>query len=269
MTQEGSLTMPRRIRHRAVGPLAAAAVMLACAAPASAATLRGTVVHHNSRAHGFVLATRSGRLAAIHAQRSARVGRVVRVSARRLRNGTYAARRVSVLGSRRRVVLRGTVTYLNRRSGAFTLSTRGASILIRRPARGAQVADASPSVGTRVLVEADVDDQGELEATEIEDQGEDTNGIELEGTILAIDTTARTLTVSADDDEQSGATIAVSVPSGIDLSAFSVGEEVELVVTRAADGTFVLQQAAGDDNEQEADEDNEGDEDSGEPGSGD
>ena len=238
---------------------AALLVAGAAAAPASAATLSGTVVHRNAHAHSFVVATSHGRLAAIHARTSPRPGRVVRVSAHRLRNGTYSARSVRVVGHRRHVQMRGTVTYA--RGRVFTLSSRGASILVRRLARGARAvaaSDAAPPVGSAVLVDANVDDNGDVEANDVNEEGQDGNGIDLEGKVLGIDTTARTLSISADDEEASGAALTVQVPAGIDLSGFKVGQEVELTVTRNTDGTFVLQQGMGDDNEQEADDDNGG-----------
>ena len=242
-------------RRLTIGALAALLLAGVAAAPASAATLKGTIVHRNSHAHSFVVALAHGRLVAVHARSSPRPGRVVRVSARRLRNGTYAARSVRVVGRHRHVRMRGTVTYS--RGRAFTLSSRGASILIHRRARGARVAaaDGAPPVGTVVQVDANVDDNGDVEADGVTEEGQDTNGIDLEGTVLAIDMTARTLSISADDDDQAGAALIVQVPAGVDMTRFSVGQELELTVTRNADGTFVLQQGMGDDNEQEADDD--------------
>jgi hypothetical protein len=241
-------------RRLTFGALAALLVAAVAAAPASAATLKGTVVHRNSHAHSFVIALAHGRLAAVHARNSPRPGRVVRVSARRLRNGTYAARSVRVVGRHRHVRMRGTVTYS--RGRAFTLSSRGASILVHRRARGARAAasDGAPPVGSVVQVDANVDDNGDVEANDVAEEGQDTNGIDLEGKVLAIDTTARTLSISADDDGESGAALVVQVPAGVDMTGFSVGQEVELTVTRNPDGTFVLQQGLGDDNEQEADD---------------
>jgi hypothetical protein len=246
-------------RRLAINAFAALLVAGAAAAPASAATLKGTVVHRNGHAHSFVVAMSHGRLAAIHARTSPRPGRVVRVSARRLRNGTYSARSVRVLGRRRRVQMRGTVTYS--RGRVFTLSSRGASILIRRGTRAARAVAASddaPPAGSVVQVDANVDDNGDIEANDVNEEGQDNNGIDLEGTVLGIDTNARTLSISADDEDASGAALTVQVPAGVDMTGFTVGHQVELSVIRNADGTFVLQQGMGDDNEQEADDDNGG-----------
>jgi hypothetical protein len=247
--KELSVPITRRLTITALAALLVAGV---AAAPASAATLKGTVVHRNSHAHSFVVAMSHGRLAAVHARTSPRPGRVVRVSARLLRNGTYAARSVRVVGRQRRVQMRGTVTYS--RGRMFTLSSRGASILIKRRARAVAADDTAPAAGTVVTVDANVGDNGDVEANDVNEQGQDNNGIDLEGTVLAVDTTARTLSVSADDEDASGAALTVQVPAGVDMTGFTVGHQVELTVTRNADGTFVLQQGTGDDNEQEADD---------------
>jgi hypothetical protein len=242
-------------RRLALAASAALLVAGVAVAPASAATLKGTVVHRNSHAHSFVVAMSHGRLVAIHARTSPRPGRVVRVSARLLRNGTYAAKSVRVVGHRRHVKMRGTVTYS--RGRLFTLSARGASILIRRGTRGRRAvaaSDTAPPAGSVVLVDANVDENGDVEANDVNEEGQANDGIDLEGTVLKIDTAARTLTISADDEHASGAALIIHVPAGIDLTGFTVGRQVELTVTRNPDGTFVLQQGSGDDNEQEADD---------------
>jgi uncharacterized membrane protein YgcG len=241
----------RFIRRGAV--LGALLAALLVAGPASAATMRGTVVHQNHGAHSFVLASRGGRLFAIHASRSPSVGRNVLVSATRLRNGTFAARKVTVGKRTRRALIRGVVTFVDRGRGSFTVSSRGVSVLVHRSSRGAHAADALPSVGDPVEVQTQIDDQGDLQDENVQVTGApQTQNMDLEGTILAVDPVARTLSVSADDSEESGRSVTVAVPATIDISAFTVGQQVGLTVTMQADGSFLLQAASGDDNAQEA-----------------
>ena len=246
--------------------LFAVALTLALAGEATAAAFKGTVVHKNRAAKSFVVASRGGRLRAIHARHSPTVGSVVRVSARRLRNGTFAARHVRVAGKRRHARVRGTVSYVSRRGGVFTVSARGASLLIHRghSANRASASNGLPSPGTEVEVDVELNDQGDLEEQDIQELGDDSNGIELEGVILNIDPAARTLSVSADDDDQSGAALTVHVSASVDLSVFAKGQEVELTVTPNPDGTFELVQSSLDDSQQEADDpsDDQGDDDS-------
>jgi len=143
---------------------------------------------------------------------------------------------------------------VNRRRGIFTLSARGVSMLVRTRRGRARMADALPSVGTEVTATGTVDDQGELEDQSLQSDGSDTNGIDLEGTILAVNATARTLTVSADDDQQSGASVIVTVPAALDISKFVVGQEVELQVLPQPGGGYLLQGSASDEGVQGADD---------------
>jgi uncharacterized membrane protein YgcG len=225
---------------------------LAVAGTASAATLRGVVVHKNHHAHSFVVSLKGGHLASVHARHSPRLGRTVRIAAAPMHNGTWLAKKVSVGRSSRHATLRGVVTFVDRRHGEFTLSANGASVLIHRLSRAqrAGVADASPTVGQNMTVEAGIDDRGDLEEESSHDNGAQTSGIELEGVVTGI--SGHTLQVSADDDNESGQTVTVTVPATFDMTAFTVGQEVKLLVTRQADNTFLLQGSAEDDNSNDA-----------------
>jgi hypothetical protein len=243
--------------NRILTAVAAVAALLAVAGPASASasTIKGTVVHRNARAHSFVVAALGGRLSAVHARRSPVVGRVVRVAARRLRNGTFAAGLVRASGRRSHPRIRGTVSHLDPSSRAFVVSARGASIRVRRaPSTKAASAasDSMPQVGTVVEVDTTIDAGGDLEADDVNEVGEDGDGIELEGVVLAVDAAAKTVTVSADDDDTSGQSVVVHVADAADLTAFTAGKVVDLTVT-ATPGGFVLQRFSHDDDADEAD----------------
>jgi hypothetical protein len=242
----------------AIAALIAAISTIGLAGEASARTFKGTVVHKNARAHSFVVALPSGRLQAVHARRSPRIGKVVRVNGRRLRNGTWSARSIRTVGARRRARMRGTVTYVNRRKGLFTISARGTSVLVRRKARRGRVRAAAapglPAVGQVVVADVNTNGSGTLEADDVNEVGQDTGKIELEGVIQAIDVNARTITLSADDDEQSGASVVIHAGSSFDLSKYAVGHTEQFVVTQNADGSYELVGSSGDENEQEADD---------------
>ncbi len=222
----------------------AALAALALAAPAGASTVRGTVVHKSSSRHSFVVAQRGGRLAVVAGRRAPRIGRVVIVSGRSLRRGVLAARRLRARGLRRHARLRGTVTWRGRR--AFTVSSAGASILVR----DGSGADPAPPVGEDVTVDVNIGDHGDLERGDVQEHGDDGDGIEVSGHVLAVDTAARTLTLSADDSEEGDGSVTVAVPATFELGQFSAGQDVELRVTKADDGTLtlvrVLHVAAGD-----------------------
>jgi hypothetical protein len=237
--------------------LAAAVGSLALAGTASAAKIHGIVVAHNSRAHSFVIAERRGKLVSVHARRSPKLGRVVLVRAKELRNGTFALRHVISQGRiQRRFLLHGVVTFVNRRRHEFTVSAGGASLLVRRHRASGRAAGTAgsgmPSVGDDVTVESQLDDQGDLEDDGVQQTGTQTQNIEVEGTVLSIDTNARTLTISADGDDDTNQSITVDVPPTIDISTFTVGQEVELNVAVQPDGSFLLQGSSEDDNSEEA-----------------
>jgi hypothetical protein len=252
----------------AVAVIATVAAGLAPAAGASAAPLRGVVVHDNARAHSFVLAGPWGRLSAVHARHLPAVGRTVTVAARRLHNGTWAAQRVRVGRASAHVRLRGTVTYVNLRRGTFVVSSRGASLLVHaRASRRHDVrfpSDSGVREGEVVTVDGDVTGAS-VDASSVKPAENQSSGISLEGTVQAIDPVARTLAVSADDDDQSGAVVSVQVPSSFDLGAYTVGEAVELTVSLNPDGTYTLEQSSDDSSAGAADnlDDIQGDDDGG------
>jgi hypothetical protein len=96
--------------------LVAVAVATVAGPPgAQAQTIRGTVVHHNSRAHSFVIANAKGRLTAVHAARSPQIGTTVLARVHRLRNGTYALLHLRRTGRRTHVLAHGVVVSVHRR----------------------------------------------------------------------------------------------------------------------------------------------------------
>lgn len=224
----------------------AAVVVLAMAATASAQTLRGTVVHRNARAHSFVIANAHGMMAAVHSRRALKPGRVVSVNARRLRNGTFALRSARVLGRSSHARIRGTVTFAKR--GEFVVSDTGTSVLVKDTSGSSQ----TPPVGTNVQVDGTIDDQGDIQEQDVQQTGNASGNMKLEGTVLSVDQTARTLSISADDDNQSGSALTVDVPQTFDITQFSANQEVELLVTPNSDGTFTLVSSSEDNNSGDA-----------------
>jgi hypothetical protein len=274
---------PRVIRAGLV--LGASLGALGLASSASAATIRGVVVSHNARAHGFVVAERSGKLASVHSRHSPALGRLVTVRARELRNGTFEAQHVTARPQvRHRVLIHGVVTYVNRRRGEFTVSAGGASLLVHQRRSAGRAADTTtgsslPSVGDDVSVETQITDQGDLEDQGVQQTGTTTQNIDVEGTILSVNNTpgttvdgtatSGTLTISADGEDNTNQSITVAVPSTMDISMFQVGQEVELTVSVLSDGSFLLQSSSEDGSSSQANNpgDQQGCQDSGESGS--
>ncbi len=250
--------------YRRISTIAAAAAVVAgsaLAGTASAATLKGTVVHVNKRAHSFVVAGRGGRLTAIHAKRTPALGRSVTVRARRLRNGTFAASRVHVGRSSRRARIRGVVTFVDRAHGRFVVSSRGVSLVVRRTfrkgVRAAAAADALPAPGTEVTVDGSLGSQGDIEADTVQNDGQNNNYSDLEGQVLSIDPVGRTLTITADDsDEIRGATLTVRLPDTFDIASYHVGDVIQIVATANPDGSYTAVGSSEDGNVQQADAQN-------------
>jgi hypothetical protein len=230
--------------QRLCGALIAVITSLALPAGASAVTLHGTVVHHAKRAHSFVIAGPTGVMHAVHASHSPRLGRAVTVRATRLANGTYAANHVVAGRTHRRVHVRGVVTYRGRQG--YVVSARGVSLLVHRKSGARVSADATPGIGDQVEVTGEIDDQGDLQESAVSTDGTvpATTAVQLEGVILAIEPATDTLTISADDDQESGAT----------LTVFRLGHEIELLATPTGAGAFTAVQSAGDGDAHEADD---------------
>ncbi len=240
-----------------IAALALAAV-LGLSAQASAATVKGTVVHANKSAHTFVVASRHGRLTKVSSRHSARAGSVVRVSGRKLKDGSLRAHRMHVRGHKRHARLRGLVTWAS--ANGFTVASRAASLLVHRSS-----SDDPAPLGAPVSTGVTIDDQGDLNEDHCHQVGDTPGQIKLEGIVLSTDTTAQTITISGDDDQEDMSAqasddggdqggqgdqgdgdqgenmqpqIVVHVP---DATAFTIGDKVELIVTGpAADGSFTL-----------------------------
>jgi len=250
---------------------AAAAAFLLCATPAPALTrrhraaaaprhpnalvFRGTVVHINQKAHSFTLSTKRGVLRPIHAAKLPPLGSRVVVRVKQLRNGTFGAKRLRVLGRgrHRQVKVHGVVTYVNRSLGTFVVSGQGVSLAVREQPGRVRIASALPAVGTKLTVAGDLEQSGEIEAQVIKPEGSDEGPFDLEGTVLALDPTARTLTVSAEDSDRLAGTVTVTVPGALTFPTYTVGEEVELQVV-LANGALTLSGASSDGSEKAAED---------------
>jgi hypothetical protein len=243
--------------------IAAALLSLSLCATAGASVVRGTVVHKNRRAHSFSIADTRGRLVEIHAQRSPRIGSRVVVNVRKLHHGGYVTTHTKVGSITRHVRLKGTVTYSDRRKRMFVVSGSGVSLIVHeRSSRAVRAAAAAtvPAVGEQVTVDGSVNDDGSVDAADVNEDGPQQGPVDLEGVVLAIDTNARTLSLSADDDNKSGS-ITIALPAAFDMSAYTLGAEVKFRATLNPDGTYTAVGSADDDgvNDGEHENDDQGD----------
>ena len=242
------------MKKRILLALIAGAAVLVPASAMAAAPRKGVVIDFRAHAKTATVAAAGGRLVAVHTSKRARVGSVVKLSsARQLRNGTFSARLVRV-GSTRHARIRAKVVARIGRS--LMLSARGTTFAVKLRGRRTMEHTATPPVGSTVVADVTIMDDGELEAADVNETAAPVAGqtLEVEGNVTANDGTS--LTVSARDDGVS--TDFVINAGGADISGLTVGSEVELQVTVNPDGTFTLAQGALNGDDQEAD-DNGGD----------
>ena len=212
-------------------PALAAALL---AAPATASAFSGVVVAKDPTRHTVVVASRGGVVRTVRAQqrvKALRTGQRLAISARRLSDGTFAARAVRVTGRAGRAVLRGVV--VRQRASRYLLSSGGSVISVRAGTRSFSTArDRRHRAGDIVVAAVRVTRAG-LTASSIRTVGH-ANGLELEGIFLGV--TGNQLRLAVEHRGE----VFVTVPAGFQLPELNPGDEIELVVSVDANGAFTL-----------------------------
>lgn len=248
-----------------------------------AITIAGTVLHVNPLAEDYTLAVR-GELYGIHADDLPKPGDQLEIGVRALANGTYAedGDRVQT-GTTDAGELNGFVTYVSPDGAApaYTVSARGASVLVRLP-EGSEQSEL-PTLGAFVGAEADIDalekgaaEEPEFEATtgtcvreeparpveprseliqsDLEPTGEEFTYLDVAATVQAICPESGELLLSADGTRQGGADMTAAVPKGIDLGRLEIDQAVLATVEIERDGTLSLAGIASNEGEDGADD---------------
>ena len=222
---------------------AAAALVVVLPATAGAATFTGAVVAKDAARKAIVTASRDGtvRTVRLHAGFARlHVGSAVRVDAARLPDGTFSAGVVRVAGHARGTHVRGTV--VQRLAKRLVVSAGGSVFALRMT--GKQLASEGTGLQPGDKVACDVRFKGgspETRAGGIKQVGHD-GQLVLEGIYLSTgaDGTIELAVVHR-------GRVLVAVPPGIDVPAFQPGDEIALVVTVGADGSFTLVKAENED----------------------
>jgi hypothetical protein len=217
---------------------------VALAAPASALA-RGVVLKVERASHVVAVATSARDVVLVHTAAASRLrtGELVTMRTHRLRNGTFAAAGVRVVGRASRVRFRGFVLSRHAASRRMTLSAGGLPLTV------ATTSTAQP--GSEVDVDAQIEDDGELDADGVNVVSATAPGGSLEGHLLAIG--AGSIIVGSEHE-----VLVIGVPAGIDLSGFAVGDEVLAVFSQQSDGSLLLTSLSRDENAQAANEDDQG-----------
>ena len=207
-------------------------VAAALATPASA--LAGGVVLKVERSSHLIAVVRSEHVVLVHTAAAARlrVGERVAMQSHALRNGTFSASSVRVVGHAKRVAFRGLL--LARRSGGdkLTVSAGGAPVTMTSTSTPPTAQPGS---------EVEVDDQGDLTTNNVNVVSATAPGGSIEGNLVAIG--AGSITVGSDEQ-----VLVIKVPAGLTLTGFTVGDEVLAVFSQQSDGSLVLTSLSGDEN---------------------
>lgn len=221
---------------------------------ANAAQKRGAIAKIDAKSRLVAVAQGRGAVALVHVRsiRGLRLGAIVTFRARHLRNGTFAATNMRVVGRAKRFHVRGFVLRVHKAKRTATLAARGAVLSVHLPKmRARSTASAldtgAPAPGSVTDVTVSVNGDGSLAATEVKEVSSSGTTGEISGKVTAIG--SGSITVS-----DSGAAVTMSVPAGIDVSQYAVGAEVLAYFDVAADGSYTLKAIGANSDETEADD---------------
>lgn len=235
--------------------IAAAALVIPSTAFAS-----GVVLKVDKQAHLVAVAQTKTKVALVHTSAASKlhVGQRVAMQAHALRNGTYSAAGVRVVGHARTVHFRALL--LKRSASRLVVSAGGAVIALHRGRVTASANDSGPAPGTTVQVTATVGQNDDLDEDQVTTVSADHPGGAIEGTL-----TLGTGTITVVSEHMA---LVLNVPSGFDLSQFQTGDEVLAVFAQQTDGTLLLSSLSGDQSAQQADQGQQGEDGQGHDGHG-
>jgi hypothetical protein len=221
-----------------------------------ATELKGVVVAANPAAGSYALAIAGGELVPIHARKLPPAGARLALLARRLANGTFAeAKRPERIGKVAQANFRGVATYVNPdpAAPAYTVSGRGASLLVHVAPDPSGVAPQLPVVGARVTVTAAIGDRLEQRSIEVE-EGEPSTYLDLAGIVQAVLPDTAQLVLSADGIDEGETDLTLAVPPAIKLTAIEPGDSYLATATIGPDGSLTLAGLASDEHTKGADD---------------
>jgi hypothetical protein len=238
---------------------------IAFPATAGAGTFKGIVVGKQLRRHALIVTSKTGVVRTVHTHRlKTRIGARVTVTATKLRDGTFSARKVKVSGHARKARVHGVVA--KRVRGGYLLSA-GHSVLAVHTGRLFSLNDGGSGPNTGDVVDVTVNTEGqELDEDDVAEVGH-AQKLELEGTVVSVTAPA----ASADGEivlQVGKSTISIVVPAGTQLPTLQAGQSVQLKVGLSG-STFTLLTAHEENDDQGDDDNNEGNGGSGGGGGGD
>ena len=250
-------------------------------------------MHANPAAGSYALALKGGELISVHAAKLAEPGTKLRLPLRQLANGTFAEDGVAEEeGRSTKATFHGTVSFVDAdpAAPAYTVSGRGASILVRLRADSGESIPQLPALGSYVTVTAKVENPpataedappeaaaeptpplpscapdlastpiGKPEAvlwqSKVEVEGQPTTYLDLAGTLSGVCPDTGQLLLSADDARESEKDLTLAVPPKIAIGKLKVGDSFLATATVEPDGSLTLAGIAGDERTKGADDD--------------
>ncbi len=223
-----------------------------------ATELKGTVVHANPAAGSYALAIKGGELVPVHAVKLPPAGAKLTVEGVQLVNGTFSEQeKPKSSGKAAQATLRGVVTFVNPDplAPAYTVSGRGASLLVQVPPDPAGAVPPLPVLGARVTVGVAIEPKGVLRQQKLEiEAGEPSTYLDLSGIYNGIHPETGQLLLSADDTRASEADLALTISGGIESAKLRKGDSYLATAEIAEDGSLALMGIASDEKLKGADD---------------
>lgn len=220
--------------------------------------LKGTVVHANPAAGSYALAIKGGELVPVHAAKLPPAGAKLTVEGLQLANGTFAEEEVPKRsGKAAQASIRGVVTFVRSDplAPAYTVSGRGASLLVQVPADPSGALPPLPVLGARVTVGVAHEPGSVLMQRQIEiEEGEPSTYLDLAGIYAGLSPETGQLLLSADGTRASEADLALTVPASIKTAWLKQGDSFLATATVEADGSLKLAGLASDERRKGADD---------------
>ncbi len=220
--------------------------------------LQGTVVHANPAAGSYALSIKGGELVPVHARKLPVPGTRLSLVARRLANGTFAEEdKPKRSGVAKQATFRGVVTFVDPDPAApvYTLSGRGASLLVCVPADPTGTVPSLPSLGSYATADVAVEPDGTLVQRTLEiEPGEPSTYLDLAGIYAGLSPETGKFLLSADDTRRVNQDVQLTVPPTIDAARLESGDSYLVTATVEPDGTLTLSGIAGDERRRGADD---------------
>ncbi len=248
--------------------------------------LTGTVVHANPAAASYALAIEGGELVAVHSSKLPAAGTKLSLPVRQLANGTFAEEeKPERQGRAGAASFTGTVTFADPDPAApsYTVSGRGASVLVRIQPDPSGAAPVLPPLGSFATVEVTIGKppaapdpaavappaecalpaapatvappsaalwQKKLKPEDVPPS----TYLEVAGVVAGLCTDRPALLLSADDAGEGGGELLMQLAPRLDPAKLGAGDSVVASLEVAGDGTLTLTGVASDERAKGADD---------------